>query len=1054
MATSRTLDDVISRLTDEDLMAAVGPATWAKGLTYFRAGRVLEAEEHGAERAEGRVRGSGVVYRTWIEVVEGRLDLTCACTVGRDCRHCVATVLELRDRLRRAVPEESTWRTALQAVVGRSGAQGEGMALLVDTHDPSQPIWLTPLRPGTHTRWATRRASWPDITNTQWTSVTADLNPTHVALLREGYRISRLGAAWRSPHEVSLDALGDQAAAWLRRLDRAGVHLLAGTDPETPLVLDTRSWQLRLDASADGEGLVLVPAATDGHTIHRHPRVEPATGLLLLDGGTRVAQVGGAEDLLDHIPPRGLVVPGADLAEFQTRWARRLDHAVGLVSTDGSFDTAEALAPVIVATVRPEGPSAVTVRWWTEYAVGGSVSRAPIEQSREDPDVQSVRRRIEEAGGALHAAPELWRGELRTLRFPAWRAPEFLREVVGAMDVDGLVWDIAAEVREARVDEHGMRIAATLGQAGDSDWFGLRVRVVVGGREVEMADLLEALAGGEDHLLVDGTWVALDGDRLTRLRELLEEARLLGDAEDGDESRLSVLQAGLWEEVAEVADHADAAQEWTRRIGAISGRGELAGLPVPASSLARLRPYQVRGHQWLTALAGLGLGGILADDMGLGKTLQVLSAVQALKDDAVARTGRAPDPVLVVAPTSVLGTWAQEAGRFFPDLAVRVVPATSRRRDLALTGLTRGADVVVTSYTIVRMEPEEWAGTRLSGLVVDEAQAVKNPQTAIHAALMGVDAGWRVAVTGTPVENSVGDLWSILQVTDPGLLPAWRVFNERFRRPIESEGDEQALSRLHRLTAPFILRRTKEQVAPDLPDKTETVVAVELGEEHRRIYDQYLTRERTKLLGLLDDFSANRMQVLTSIMRLRQLALDPALVDERHASVGSAKVELLADQLDQIVPAGHQVLVFSSFTSFLQRIRAVLERRGMAVAYLDGATRDRGSVIESFRSGERPVFLISLKAGGTGLTLTEADYVYVMDPWWNPAAEAQAVDRAHRIGQTKKVNVYRLAATGTIEEKVLELQERKRALVSAVVDGGGAGDGRISAEDLRGLLTL
>jgi len=1053
MTTSRTLDDVISSLTDEDIMAQAGPATWAKGLTYFRNGRVLEIEDHDESRAVGRVRGSGVVYRTWIQVADGRLDLTCACTVGRDCRHCVATVLEIRDRLRRARPEESGWRSALQDVVGRSGAPGEDMALLVDTHDPSRPIWLTPLRPGTRQHWATNRATWPDITNVQWTSVTSDLNPTHVALMREGYRISRTGAAWRSPHEVSLEALGDQAGPWLRRLDRAGVVLLADTDTETPLVLDSRPWQLHLDARTTDEGLELTPVATDGRDIHRHPRVDSATGLLLLDGGTHVAQLGDVGDLLEHVPAHGLTVPAADLAEFQTVWARRLDRAVGMVSTDGSFDTASVGRPTVVATVRPEGSSAVTVRWWTEYTVAGSTSRAPIEQSHDDVLVQDIRGRIESAGARLHVAPELWHRTLTTLRFPAWRVPEFLRDVVGALsDVDGLVWDVAAEVREARVDEDGMEIDVSVDRLGDSDWFGLHVRVLVGGHQVEMADLLAALAAGEDHLLVDGTWVGLDGERLDRLRQLLDEARLLTDTDPDAEPRLSVLQAGLWEELSDVVDHTRAAEEWTRRIGAISGEGELAGLPVPPSSLAHLRPYQERGHHWLTALADLGLGGILADDMGLGKTVQVLSAIQALRDDAVARTGAAPRPVLVVAPTPVLGTWAHEARRFFPRLTVTVVPATSRRRELALPDLAQGIDVVVTSYTIVRMEPRDWASQPWSGLVIDEAQAVKNPQTAIHAALVGLDAGWRVAVTGTPVENSVGDLWSILQVTDPGLLPGWRVFSDRFRRPIETQGDQDALDRLHRLTAPFILRRTKEQVAPDLPDKTETVVEVQLGEEHRRIYDQYLTRERTKLLGLLDDFSANRMQVLTAIMRLRQLALDPALVDDAYASVGSAKVELLADQLDQIVPAGHQVLVFSSFTSFLHRIRAVLERRGMDVAYLDGSTRDRESVIESFRSGDKEVFLISLKAGGTGLTLTEADYVYVMDPWWNPAAEAQAVDRAHRIGQTKKVNVYRLAATGTIEQKVLDLQDRKRQLVSAVVDGGGAGSGVINAEDLRGLL--
>lgn len=258
-------------------------------------------------------------------------------------------------------------------------------------------------------------------------------------------------------------------------------------------------------------------------------------------------------------------------------------------------------------------------------------------------------------------------------------------------------------------------------------------------------------------------------------------------------------------------------------------------------------------------------------------------------------------------------------------------------------------------------------------------------------------------------------------------------------------------ARLTSYVAPFILRRTKEEVATDLPDKIVDVVRVDLGKEHRHIYDQYLTRERARILDLLADPEANRISVLASMTRLRQLALDPALVDESYAHVGSAKVEYVADRLDEIVPGGHRALVFSQFTSFLARIRRVLERRGISVVQLDGSTRNREEVVERFRSGQASVFLISLKAGGSGLTLTEADYVYVMDPWWNPAAEEQAIDRAHRIGQTKKVNVYRLVATDTIEAKVVELQDRKRRLISSVMSGTGAG-ASLSVADLRGLL--
>lgn len=1052
MATSDSLHDLLTRLGDDDLMVLVGPATWAKGLTYFQTGKVLEVRDDPPLRAVGRVRGSGVTYRTWIEDVSGELSMSCACTQGRDCRHCVATVLELRDRLRRAVPAETTWRTALSALVSPSGAEGEPLALVVDTHDPARPTALVPLRPGQRSEWTTKRASWPDLTNPQWASVTDGLNPTHLALLREGYRLSRRDAAWRSPNEVTLEGLGEGAGTWLRRLEKAGVTLLVGTEPLEPLVLDRTPWWVQVDVRRTDGGVLVDAVATDGTRTVPRPRVAAATGLLYLEGGTHVAELRGGEELREHVPAEGLVVPEADLAEFSSVWLPRLERAFGVVSSDGSVDPGTPPDPTLVATVRMDGPSSVAVRWWVEYTVAGSTSRTPLEQLREDAAVVRLRRRVEEAGKRLHVGEDLMPHRLRTLHLPAWRAPEFLSRVVARLSVEGLVWDVSEGVRDVHVDPDGMVLEAGIETTDSPDWFGLRMRLLVGGHEVPLSDVLEAVSSGADHVQVDGTWVALDPGRLERLRTLLEQARLLGDGETADGlPRVSLLQEGLWEDAAEVADRVEEAEQWTRRLRGIRGHGDLSGLPVSTRTVATLRPYQEEGHRWLTALAREGLGGILADDMGLGKTLQILSAVQSLRD--ASEPGTDPTgPVLVVAPTSVLGTWAHEARRFTPDLHVVVVPATAKRRGLELVDLVRGADVVVTSYTIVRLEPGEWAGIEWSGLVLDEAQAVKNPRTVLHRALEGVHSHWSVAVTGTPVENSVGDLWSILRLVTPGLLPGWKAFNDSFRKPIESGADPLALAHLHRLTAPFVLRRTKEQVAPDLPDKTESVIGVELGEEHRRLYDQYLTRERSRLLGLLDDLDANRMDVLASLTRLRQLALDPALVDPRHDSVGSAKVELLADQLDQILPSGHQVLVFSQFTRFLTRIRDALTRRGIEVAYLDGSTHDREAVIDSFRDGTKPVFLISLKAGGTGLTLTEADYVYVMDPWWNPAAEAQAVDRAHRIGQTHKVNVYRLVAEDTIEQKVVELQERKKDLVEAVVDGGGTGNGRISAEDLRDLL--
>ena len=1038
----------IASLDDDDIIACTGAAVWARGLAAYRAGKVVETKWEDGDRLVGRVRDGALTYKTRIVPQPARPGISCACPIGVDCAHGVATVIACREDLRgRALAEEAPWKRALATMIGTAASGGEPLGLLVDAHDPSAPIWLKPLRRGTRTAWTDKRAGWPDLTNTRWESVTEGINPTHLSLMREAYRRSREGGAWRSRGEVSLESLGDGAFDWLRRLQRAGVALWAGMDPLTPLELEHTTWDVDLDASLGPDALTLRAVARDGDRVERLPRIAVEPRLLVSKGGTALARVNGVS-LLDALPEGGAVdVPVADLAEFRASWLPGLRRRAHVVSLDSTFADVEGARAAIVATVRLEGGDRVAVRWWAEYDFGAAPSRVPLAGAMaSDPGLASRAERIDALGAPL-SGDGLWRPVPSTARIPAWRAPAFLDAAVGALADAGVVWDIADEVRRIRVDDDGMRVTAVVDDSG-TDWFGLRLEVTVAGAAIAMEDVLAALARGEDHVLVDGTWVALDGERVERLRALLAEAAVLTDSDAGS-PRISAAQAGLWGALSESADHVRASERWRRAVGLLldgTDGPSGAGLAVSPALTARLRPYQRAGHDWLTARAGAGLGGVLADDMGLGKTVQLLSAVHSLRD----ADPEAP-PVLVVAPTSVLGAWEEEARRFAPDLDARVVAGTARRRGTSVAEECAGAHLVITSYTIARLEAGQWAAQEFSGLVVDEAQTVKNPRTAVHAALAAVRAPWCFAVTGTPVENSVADLWSVLALACPGLLPRWEVFNERIRKPVESGRDPAALDRLRRLIAPFVLRRTKEEVAPDLPDKVETLARVELGEEHRHIYEQHLTRERARALSLMEDFPRNRMDVLASITRLRQLALDPALVDGAYAHVGSAKTEYLVGQLVQIVPRGHQALVFSQFTSFLARIRRALERRGITVAQLDGATRGRARVIERFRSGAASVFLISLKAGGTGLTLTEADYVYVMDPWWNPAAEAQAVDRAHRIGQSKKVNVYRLVADDTIEAKVVELQDRKRRLVSKVVDGAAAG-ASLGAEDLRALL--
>ena len=1025
------------------MMALVGPAAWANGLRLARSGAVREFSwSEDGEQAEARVKEAGLTYR--VRGAQGALrpSLVCACPLRTDCPHAVAMLIVGREdarEKRRSVPE---WSRVLQQMLGDDHDRlGEPLALVVDAHDPGVEPSLIPLRRGTSAAWTTKRASWLDLTATQWASVTDGLDPTHVSLMREGYRLSRESRSWHSRTEVTLSSLGEHAYAWLARLVRAGVELFTSPEADERVVLSHATWDADIDVRSGDDGLDVRVVARNGDEVITRPRIDRDASVLLLDGGCAIARIEGL-GTLDGFPlDRALHIPAADVAEFRGTWLPALLKRFSMASSDGSFDAQARPDVSVVGTVRRDGES-VVVRWWAEYLQGESRSRTPVAHCMEDEAVAEIVRSVESWGRGMD--PALWSAPPRTGRLAPWRVPAFLEEVVDTEGVDGLVWDVAEDVRAIDVREDGFEVDLNVDPA-ERDWFDLNVRLRLGNVTISVREALEAIAGGQDYVEVAGTWVRLDGERIRSLATLLEEARTLVGW-DGEGVRLTPMQVGVVDLFATASDHVAMSDAWRMRIAPLRDASTDAGLP-PLPSLATiLRPYQRRGHAWLTARLSGGIGGILADDMGLGKTVQILSAVAALR----AHAGES-SPVLVVVPTSVVGVWIDQARTFTPGLEVRAVKETATRRGTTIREEVENADIVVTSYTLARLESEQWSQVRLGGLVIDEAQAVKNPRTATYRALRDLDAPWKLAVSGTPIENSLSDLWSLLSLTCPGLLPPWETFQRQVRRPIENGADPAMLARLSAYVAPFVLRRTKEEVAPDLPDKIVDVVRVDLGKEHRHIYDQFLARERARILDLLRDVDANRMSVLASITRLRQLALDPALVEESYAHVGSAKIEYLADRLDEIVPLGHQALVFSQFTSFLERIRHMLERRGISVVQLDGSTRGRAEVIEKFRSGQAQVFLISLKAGGSGLTLTEADYVYVMDPWWNPAAEEQAIDRAHRIGQTKKVNVYRMVATDTIEAKVVELQDRKRQLISSVMNGTGTG-ARLSEADLRGLL--
>ncbi|MDT8990643.1 DEAD/DEAH box helicase [Curvibacter sp. APW13] len=471
----------------------------------------------------------------------------------------------------------------------------------------------------------------------------------------------------------------------------------------------------------------------------------------------------------------------------------------------------------------------------------------------------------------------------------------------------------------------------------------------------------------------------------------------------------------------------DGAQALRDTVQALRGQRALPEVAVPASVQARLRPYQQQGLNWLQFLRAAGLGGILADDMGLGKTLQTLAHIQVEKD-----AGRLDRPALIVAPVSLMGNWQREAARFCPTLRCIVVHGAERHN----SGQLADFDVVIAPYSLLKRDEERWRAQPWHLLVLDEAQNIKNASTHAAQVVSSLEARHRLCLSGTPMENHLGELWSLFHFLMPGFLGSQARFTQLFRTPIEKQGDSERMAQLRARITPFMLRRTKALVADELPPKVETVLRVELQGAQADLYETIrLGMEKTVREALVNKgLAKSHITILDALMKLRQVCCDPSLLDLEAARAvhESAKLDQLMAMLPEMVDEGRRVLVFSQFTSMLALIEARLKDAGLRWTKLTGQTQKRDDAIAQFTSGSVPIFLISLKAGGVGLNLPQADTVIHFDPWWNPAAEAQATDRAHRIGQTQSVFVYKLVAQGTIEERILALQERKAELGSSL----------------------
>ena len=757
-----------------------------------------------------------------------------------------------------------------------------------------------------------------------------------------------------------------------------------------------------------------------------------------------------------------LVVPAVDVPEFVRDYYPALSRSIAVRSSDGSVSLPEVAPAALV----------LTVSFGADSGSGSGSSTKPSERATSadhEPDqvlridwswrygdldlpfasTDSARdldlRDAAEEAAILDRAHRLF--PVRPVRLAGLEAAEFADRILPRLEeLDGLIVETTGHRPDYRELTETPTLVVKTVETEHRDWFDLGVYVTVQGRDVPFSPLFTALVKGEKKLLlVDNSYLSLDQPVFDELRRLIEEAGELDEWETGP--RISRYQASLWADFEDLADETEQAVSWRETASGLLAVHSVGHTALPSAVDATLRPYQQDGFDWLAFLWRQRLGGILADDMGLGKTLQTLSLIAYARSDADVGA-----PFLVVAPTSVVSTWQAEAARFTPQLVVRAVTETEAKSRTTVADLAAGADILITSYALFRLDFAAYGGLEWAGLILDEAQFVKNHASKAHQCALDLRTPFKLAITGTPMENSLLDLWSLLQIVAPGLFASSRRFSEEYVRPIAAGAGPELLAKLRRRIRPLMMRRTKELVAPELPAKQEQVVEVELAPRHRALYDTFLQKERQKLLGLIEDLDRNRFIVFRSLTLLRMLSLDASLVDEQYASIPSSKLDVVFDQLEDVIAEGHRALVFSQFTSFLGKAADRMTAAGIAYEYLDGSTRRRADVIQAFRDGDAPVFLISLKAGGFGLTLTEADYVFLLDPWWNPAAESQAIDRTHRIGQTRSVNVYRMVAGNTIEEKVMALKAKKAKLFDAVMDDEALFGSALSADDIRALL--
>lgn len=834
--------------------------------------------------------------------------------------------------------------------------------------------------------------------------------------------------------DISLPALVGHPYVFLKRSPQTQVEIFAG-EPE--LVVERKGDSLFIHFAQDiGEGNVAVWGETP--TRFRIIKIEEAH--------RRVAEITGRDGLLVPIAAsRQVLEVIGNIASFMTVHSAIDVPGEGLPAEQVESD------PTIHIHIIPYGSGFRIELFVRPFKLGGpylkpgagvanlmaEINGRRLRTKRNLRLEEKKAREIEESCPMLDLAIDFEQENKREWHLlDPEECLQVLLEIEEIKEQVVLEWPEGEKLavrRQAGVNQLNLNI-----RTSQQDWFSLSGQLEIDQDEVmELKTLLDKVRETRSRFIPmgDGQFVALTQEFRNRLEELI----LYGNSQPGNENEVKIhpLAAIALEELAHQAQ-TKADNGWRQRLQSIAEAQDLTP-KIPTTLKAELRDYQKEGFVWMSRLAHLGVGACLADDMGLGKTLQSITMILSLAHQG---------PTLVVAPTSVCMNWEAEVQRFAPTLKFHLFSEANRDEIIPTLGKF---DLLVTSYTLLQQEIELLSQVKWQSVVLDEAQAIKNAATKRSKAAMRLDSRFRLLTTGTPIENHLGELWNLFAFINPGLLGSYKQFNRRFGIPIEKHHDREARRTLKKLIRPFMLRRIKSQVLEELPPRTEITLRVEMGPEEMQFYEA-LRQQAIENIEGSSEKTGRHLRILAEIMRLRRACCNPRLINDQ-VEISSTKLQVFTETVEELLGGGHKALVFSQFTGHLALIREFLDSRNISYKYLDGTTpaKERQNQVERFQAGEGDLFLISLKAGGLGLNLTAADYVIHMDPWWNPAVEDQAADRAHRIGQKRPVTVYRLVTANTIEEKIVRLHQEKRDLANSLLEGADVST-RISAEELLELI--